>query len=211
MPVLRGSATFSRFRVEHAGKRASRAHRDLAEALRTHAFAPLDPARPEERAAGFVELRENDRVEFHAGALFEGEHALFAWRVDEVRIPTAVVRAELEQWRKRFLEEQGRPPGRKEKADAKDELRHTLKTRYPLATKIFDVSWDLEADLLQIWAGARKAVDEVQAAVEKAFAVKLVPVVPLAVAARLELSIEALAPTPSLTLPEGGKGSHGQA
>jgi recombination associated protein RdgC len=208
MPLLKGSATFSRFRVV-AAKRSAKTDLDLAKALRTHAFAPLEPSAPEERAQGFVELDDHDAAAFSPGALYRGEIALFAYRVDEVRIPSAVVRGELAGWQRKFEEENGRKPGKKEKADAKDEVRHTLRSRYPLASKAFDICWNQDAGLLQIWAGSRKAVDEVQAALEKACAVQLVPVVPIATAARLELAVDALKPTPELSMP-GSEGTHGQ-
>ena len=192
MPILKGSATFSRYRVEQ--KRGAR--KDASEALRMHAFTPLDPTQPEERAQGFVELEDRDGVEFTPGVLWRGERAVFAYRVDAVKIPSAVVKQELESWVKRFEEENGRKPGKREKADAKAELMHTLRARYPLATKTFDVSW--EKDVLMVWAGSRKMIDEVQAALEKAFGFELHMVAPVATAARLELNIESLKPTEAL-------------
>jgi DNA recombination-dependent growth factor C len=202
MPILKGAATFSRYRVEKAGKSPLPNKKNLPEALRLRAFQPLDPTGPDERVCGFVEFLAADQVDFTPGATYEGEYALFAYRIDEVRLPSAVVRAEFDGWKKRFEAEHQRPPGKKEKSDAKEEVRHTLKSRYPLTTKTYDVSWNLTTDLLQIWAGSRKAVDEVQGALEQAFTVSLVPVVPASVATALQLAIETLSPTPALSMPD---------
>lgn len=199
MPLLKGSATFSRYRVE-TGKRGKP---DVAKALKLRAFQPLERGGEEERAQGFVELNDRTRSEFTPGEIYEGEFALFSYRVDEVRIPSAAVKAELETWQQKFVAENGRPPGKKEKADAKDEVRHTLKARYPLATKTFDVSMNLESGHAQLWAGSRKAVDELQDAVEQALGVKLIPISPVTVAGELGIAEKSLTPTPALSMPEG--------
>ncbi|MBS2021186.1 MAG: recombination-associated protein RdgC [Deltaproteobacteria bacterium] len=202
MPLLKGSATFARFRVVKSGKHPLPDKKDLSKILRQRAFQPLDPAGPDERAQGFVELMNSDAVEFSAGATYEGEFAVFSYRVDEVRLPSAVIKAELEQWRKKFETQYERFPSKKEKSEAKDEIRHTLKSRYPLSSKTYDVSWNLESDLVLVWAGSRKAIDELQAALEQAFQVQLLPTVPTAVAAFNGLEIEALTPTPALSMPD---------
>ena len=155
------------------------------------------------RAQGFVELHDRSRSGFTPGALYEGDFALFAYRVDEIRIPSAAVKSALEAWQEQFKSENGRPPGKKEKADAKDELRHTLKSRYPVATKTFEVSMNLANGHAQLWAGSRKAIDEVEDAVEQALGVKLVPVSPVTVAEQLGIAEKALTPTPALSMPEG--------
>ena len=203
MPLLKGTATFSRYRVEPAaGAGKQKTPPDLAEALRLRAFQPLERGGEEERAQGFVELADKNRGEFSPGNTYEGPFALFSWRVDEIRIPSAAVKSELEAWQQRFVAENGRPPGKKEKGDAKDEIRHTLKSRYPVATKTFDVSLNLESGHAQLWAGSRKAVDELQDAVEQALGVKLVPVSPVTVAQQLGIAEKALTPTPLLSMPE---------
>lgn len=202
MPILRGSASFSRYSVERDAKSAKHPKKDLAKALQLRAFQPLERGGEEERAQGFVELAHKDRSEFSAGATYEGSYAVFAYRVDEIRIPAAAVRSELEAWEQRFEAESQRRPGKKEKADAKEEIRHSLKSRYPVSTKTYDVSWNVDTDHAQIWAGSRKAIDEVQSAVEQAFGVKLVPVAPGTIAAQLGIAEKSLAPTPALSMPE---------
>ena len=71
-------------------------------------------------------------------------------RVDEVKIPSSVIKDQLERWARAFQSENHRPPGRKEKNDAKQEIRSRLRTRFPLGTRTFDVSWNLESGQLQI-------------------------------------------------------------
>ena len=196
MPIATGSVTLTRYRVETDAKDPGKL---LGVQLRAHKFEPLDRAGPEERALGFVELEDRDGVAFSPGALHQGEHAVFSLRVDEIKVPAAALKAELERWLATFERENKRPASRKEKADAKAELRHTLKSRLPIQTRAFDVSWHLSSGLLLVWAASRKAIDEVQATLEKACKLRLVPLAPATVADALELAEKSLAPTPELS------------
>jgi recombination associated protein RdgC len=211
MPILKGAVTLARFRVETDANTPKDWKKQFGRALGGRPFVPLDPAGPDERAQGFVELADNDLTDFGPGSVHEGEHALFAYRVDEVRIPAAAVKAELEKWAKNFQKENDRNPGKREKADQKAQIRQALRGRFPVSTKVRDVSWHVEAGDLGIWASTRKAVDEVQEAIEKVFKLKLVPVVPVTVAHRLGVKDKALVPTPELSLPEAEGGTHGEA
>src|SRR5512133_1868276 len=174
MPVLRGSVTFARFRSE-TGKLPQDTRRWLARGLARGAFEPIDVQRGEDdRSAGFVALEDPDSTDFASGVL-ERSRALFAWRIDTLQVKAAAVRPELERWAAAFANEQRRPPTRGEKAGARDEIRHRLRQKASPTTRAFDVSWTLDASDLQIWAASRKVVEEVAAAVEAAFEVKLAP------------------------------------
>lgn len=205
MPILRGSVTLSRFRVEPHGGETPDWSRALPKGLTGHAFVPLDRDGPDDRTAGFCELEDRDAVDFSPNSVWYGEHALFCWRIDEIRIPASVVKSELETWAKTFEKENARKPGRNEKNEARTMIRQSWRSRAPIIVRTFDVSWNVEARLLQIWAGSRKAVDEVQAAVEQAFAVRLVQLVPSVVADSLGIADKALVPTPALSLPDEGR------
>jgi recombination associated protein RdgC len=209
MPILKGAATFSRYRVEVDSKSEKQGTKDLTKALKLHAFEPLDRKGKDERSQGFVELEDKDGVSFSKGAVYEGPYAVFAYRIDEIRVPASALRSEMDSWEQAFVAEHERPPGKKEKAEAKEELRFTLKTRYPVATKSFEVSWHTEEGHAQIWAGSRKAVDEVQAAVEEALGVKLIPVAPVTIAEELGIAEKALSPTAALFMDE--EAAHGGA
>ncbi|WP_242340236.1 MULTISPECIES: recombination-associated protein RdgC [Anaeromyxobacter] len=197
MPVLGGAVTFARFRWEPGKKPPSDTRRWLAKGLASGAFEPLDPAKgDEERAAGFVELEDQDATSF--ASIIQGEYALFAFRVDTLKVPAAALRVELERWRVAFEKEHGRPPAKREKAERKEAVRHLLRQRATPSSHVHDVSLNLKAGQVQIWAASRKAVDEVVAALETALEVKLAPLTPAALAARAGTPDAALAPTPEL-------------
>jgi recombination associated protein RdgC len=196
MPVLRGAITFARFRVE-SPKPPQDTRRWLVRGLARGAFEPIDIAKGEEdRAAGFVALDDSDSTEF--GGVLERGRALFAFRVDAIRVKGAAVRAELERWAAAFEQEHGRRPARGEKSTARDQIRHELRRKTEPTVRVFDVSWDVEGRALQVWAASRKAVEEIAAAIEAALEVKLAPMSVSAQAVKARISEAALAPTAAL-------------
>ena len=198
MPILRGSVTFARYRVQLPEKGASNVRRFLTNGLSSHAFEEIDRKGDEDRATGFVELENNASVEFSPGTVFYAERALFGFRVDVIRVSAASVREEVARWLVTFEREQSRKPGRTEKAEAKAGIRQKLRNRAPEQTKVHDVAWNLKTDQLQIWASSRKAIEEVSAAVESALGVKLLPLVPGAMAMDKGFDESSLEPTAAL-------------
>lgn len=198
MPVLRGSVTFSRFRVEPAEGTSTDWKRTLPRALRAHAFEPIDKASEEERATGFVELEDSDSTEFSPGSLFQGEYALFGFRVDQLKVSASALRAEMDKWAAAFVKEQQREPSRAERNERRSALRQAMRSRAEPRTRVHDVSWNLKSNQLQVWASSRTAIEEVQLAIESALKVKLLPRTPVALAALAGIPEQALAPTPEL-------------
>jgi recombination associated protein RdgC len=212
MPILRGAVTFSRFLVQPDEGAPADLTRSLSRTLKARAFAPIDRRSDEERAAGFVELENHDSSEFPAGALFYGEYALFGYRIDQIKVPGPVLRAEVDKWAAAFQKEKGRPPSRGEKAENRTSVRQMLRNRAVPLTKVHDVSWNLKSQQLQIWAASRKAVEEVLGAVETGFKVKLIPLNPASAAARMGIEDSALGPTAELIGMElQAEVSHGEA
>lgn len=197
MPILRGSVTFARFHVDPKAVPLDARH-FFSRALARGAFEPLDVQRGEEdRAAGFVTLTDADSTDF-AGGVLESGRALFAFRVDTLRIDAAAVRVELERWAVAFQAEHKRPPARRERTAAKGEVRHNLRKRTDPTTRVFDVSWNLASGEILVWAASRKAVEEIAAALETAFEVNPAPRSVVALAAAQKIPEDALAPSPEL-------------
>jgi recombination associated protein RdgC len=196
MPLLSGSATFSRFTVEPP---AGDPRKWLTRGLTRGRFEPLDLRGSEDdRAAGFVEREEIDSTRFGVGAVSLAEWAVFAWRVDSVAVPAAAVKAELAKWEAAFVTGSRRPPARAERASAREAIRRELRLRTPVATRTFDLTWNLQTRELLAWVGSRKVVDEIAAAFESAFGAKLTACSPAALAARGGAALARLAPTPEL-------------
>jgi recombination associated protein RdgC len=197
MPILRGSVTFARFHVDP--KAVPQNPRNFfSKGLGRGAFEPIDVARGEDdRAAGFVTLTDSDSTDF-AGGILESGRALFAFRVDTLRIEASAIRVELERWTAAFQVEHKRPPARGERIAAKGEIRHNLRKRAEPTTRVFDVSWALASGEILVWAASRKAVEEIAGAIETAFEVSLAPRSVAAHSVAQEIPEDALPPTPEL-------------
>jgi recombination associated protein RdgC len=194
MPIRKGALSFARFRL--SGDVPKDTRRWLTKALASRAFEGIDPKGDEERASGFVELEQSERTDFAPGSVFEGLSALFAWRVERLRVPSQALRGQLSEWAQAFEQKNGRAPGRREKTEQKDVIRRALRSKTAPTVKVFDVSVDLGARELQVWATARSVVDEVTEALESSLEVRLVPCVP---ASQLDAdALDRLAPTTEL-------------
>ncbi|MDQ3264053.1 MAG: recombination-associated protein RdgC [Myxococcota bacterium] len=205
MPILSGSVTFSRYRVEHSKKPPSDAKRWMLKGLKSMAFEPVDKKSEEDRSAGFAELEDRDGTDFNVGNLYRGNRALLCWRIDTLRVPSALLKEELARWAKVFEQENDRKPARSEKNEAKANFKQQLRDRALPSVKTHDIAWDLEHGELQIWAASRKVVDEILGTMETAFEIKLSPHTPTA----MSQNPDALKPTLSLVTGNKLEASHG--
>ncbi len=177
MPIRRGAVNVARFRLE--GDVPKDVKRWLARGLSKAAFAPIDVKSEDERAAGFVELDAPGASEFSSAALFYGEQALFSWRVDKLKVPASALRTGLSEWSQAFEKKNHRAPGRREKAEQKEQLKKALRARQEPVTKTYEISLDLGSRDVFVWATARTLIDEVHAALEGALDTQLRARVPV--------------------------------
>lgn len=198
MPVLRGSVTLRRFRVELVGERPKDVKRWVQRGLKRRAFEPIDVGGELDRAAGWVELEHNDRTDFAPGEVMIGEYALFAFRVDRLRVPGPILRAELDRWSAKYEADRGHPPGRAEKRQQKDLISKKLRARVFPSTKTHDLAWSLVHERLDVWSASAKIVEEIQFLFEESFEVRLHPLTPGAIAEAMDVPAGALWPTAAL-------------
>ena len=194
MPLQRGPVSIARFQLEN--EIPTEVRRWLTAALRTRAFEGIDPKGDEDAASGFVELEDNNATDFSPGSVFIEGHALFAWKIEKLRISASELRNEVKQWGEKFELDEGRPAGRKEKTAAKDAIRQKLRSKAEPSSKVFDVSLNLNNRDVHIWGTTRSAVDEITEAMESTLKTRLIARVPAAFA-KAEV-IDGLSPSPEL-------------
>lgn len=201
MPVLRGSVTYSRFRAEPLGERAKDVRRWAQRSLQRRAFEPIDRKAEDDRAAGWVEIERADLTEFTPSRVLFGEYLLASYRVDRLRVPGQVVKAELDKWAAEYEEQNGQPPKRSEKRNQKAEITFKLRQRAFPSTRTYDVSWNLTSNEVELWVASAKLVEELQVFVEETFELHLHPLTPGAIAEALDAPAGALLPTAGLVGP----------
>lgn len=202
MPILRGAVTFARYRVEFKEDAPKDLRKHFLSALQGHLFEPIDRKSDEDKSEGFVEVENNDSTEFPSSALFYGHRALFAWRIDTLKVSSSQLKEELDRWLQTFEAENARKPSRAEKAERKAAIRQMLRSRAEPITRVHDIAWNLETERLQIWSASRKIIDEIAGTLESAFGVTMILAAPGAVATAEGLAEDALLPTPALSTAE---------
>jgi recombination associated protein RdgC len=194
MPIRKGALSFARFKVHGALPKDAR--RWLLKGLASRAFEAIDPKSDDDRASGFVSFETPDRAEFQTTDVFRSTSALFAWRVEKLRIASAQLRGPLQEWAVAFERKNGRAPGRREKTEQKEAIRRALRTKTEPTVKVFDISFALTSKEIAVWATSRTVVDEVCEALESSLDVRLVPCVP---ASNVDAeTLDRLAPTSEL-------------
>ena len=198
MPIQQGAVTFARFMAEARKPRSKDVRRSLAKDLRSQAFQPLDRLGEQERTTGWVELDDADSVELPPSRFLFGSHLLVAYRIDQRKVPAAMVKRELDGWARDFLSRQNRSPKRIERAEQKELIVKRLRKRAFVTTQTIDVSWNLDSDEVLIWSPARKTVDEIHVALEETFDLRLHSKSPGALADATGARAASLAPTVAL-------------
>ncbi|MFO0725141.1 MAG: recombination-associated protein RdgC [Myxococcota bacterium] len=198
MPLLRGNLSLARFTVEPKPSAPKDLRRSAGKALKRKAFQPIDINGEDDRSLGWVEVEDSESSEFAGERLLFGEHLLFSLRVDRLRVPTSVVKNELNAWANAYEKENGYAPKRSEKKNQKELIERKLKKRAFPSRKIFDVSWNTSSQVLCIWATAAAAVEEIHLLIEETFEVRLHPMTPGAIAEAADLPRGALTPTADL-------------
>lgn len=198
MPVLKGAVTFARYKVVRTKDAPKDLKRSLSDALRRSAFEELDPGGDEDRASGWVELEDQDAVDLAPSRFIYGDYLMVSWRVDTLRVPTARVKAELDRWARVHEAEKGEPPNRASKKAQKELIIVKLRNQAFPSTRTYDLTWNLEKDVIFIWSSARKIVEEIVIALEDGFSLQLQAQSPGALTDAAEVSGDDIQPTPEL-------------
>ncbi len=184
MGFIRGSATFSRYRVTGG------LPDDYAEAfpkgILRYAFRNLDGLPGEERSTGWVNILDMFDSTFLAMEYFKDPYLALSWRVDVKKIPARALRqycleAESEVMRREELEYL--PKSRRD--DIKESVRLKLLNRAIPQSNVYDVIWNLQTGDLLFGGTSNKLCDEFVEIFRNTFDRLPIPVYPYAQARHL--------------------------
>jgi recombination associated protein RdgC len=198
VPILRGAIGFARFRARWTSERPKDMKRWLARGLRARAFEPINRTGEDDRSAGWVELEDSAQTELAPASFLFGEYVLAGWRIDKLRVPAAALKSELESWSREFQKGKGRPPSKAERSEQRETVVHRLRARVIPSSRVYDMSWNLKTDRIQIWAASRAIVEEVESTLETSFDLELDALTPHGTADILGYGAAALQPTAEL-------------
>lgn len=205
MPLQRGSIHLFRFRVLEALDPTGAG----LDGLGRRAFEPIDRETGEQdRAVGWVPILDGAETLSPASCYLDGD-LVIGWRIDQVRVPAALVKEALERWQSGFEARRGRRPSKKEKTEEKEIILRELRKQAFVTSKVHDVRWRVGAGELQVWASSAKVIEEVAVALEEDLGMVLRPTGP---GPRWEdggLPVDGLSPTAALFGEEAGLGAAG--
>lgn len=195
MPLQRGSIQLYRFRVVEAPDPSEGGF----EALVKRAFEPLNrETGEEERAVGWVSVLDGASDTLDPSLCYLDGDLILGWRVDQVRVPSALVKEQIDAWRPGFEERRGRRPSKRETEEQKEYILRDLRKQAFVSSKVIDVRWRVAANELQIWATSAKMIEEIAVALEEDLSMQLRSTGPGPRWEDAELPTDGLAPTAAL-------------
>ena len=190
MSLLQGTLSLRRFLV--LGPVPS--EQELMEGLRQDAFRPFEDGLEEERM-GWCDWRNLLIAPPDEDWVSQERFAIFALRQDTRRVPSALLKAQLE------LKLQGLQKdkdlafvGKEARISLQDEVKEELLRKVLPVPKVSEVAWDLKGGMLWTTASSTKTQSALIGLFIKSFGLELQPLAPLLLAGRLlpHVSVESL-------------------
>lgn len=181
MSLLAGSLTAARFLV--LGPVPSEF--DMGMHLSNDRFRPFENGLEEERA-GWCDWRNPLLTPPDPDWMIQDRFALFSLRVDTRRVPATILKAHVELWAQRIIEEKDlKGLGREARISLQDEVKAELLQKVSPTTKVYEVAWDLKGGQLWTTAASAKASGALLGLFMKTFGCELQPMAPIVLAARV--------------------------
>ena len=154
----------------------------IGEQLAAHAFSSIEHS-AEELALGWVELDDFQSADFSdPSSWWREDYVTFTLRRDQRRLPSALVKGELQREQQRFLAEN--PGYQRVPKDKNDELKELVRNRLLVrvlpSPSLMDVVWNLRTGRLTFASVSTRAMDDLTDLFQKTFAgLRLVSVYPM--------------------------------
>jgi len=190
MSLLQGTLSLRRFLV--LGPVPS--EDDLQEGLRQDCFHPFEDGLEEERS-GWCDWRNLLIAPPDKDWVMQERFAVFALRQDTRRVPTALLKAQVDLRLQSLQKEKDLAfVGKEARISLQDEVKAELLRKVLPTPKVSEVAWDLKGGMLWTTASSTKTQSELIGLFIKSFGCELQPLAPLLLAGRLlpRVSVESL-------------------
>lgn len=191
MALLSGSIRLRRF--EARGELPKDFANDFETAVNSHAFAELSENDSREEAVGWVSVADIFDTSLDRTKWLVGDTVNLAIRVDVKRIPSVIFKKECEKLEKTVKERDGRERlSVAERRELKELVKKKLSAKVLPTIKIIEMSWDIKRGEVYLFACSEKVSEIFKTLFEKTFKLKVHPLFPYAIAAKIAGSEERL-------------------
>ena len=181
MLVGKGALTFRAFEV--SGKNPVPGLDRILERLDTFSFKGVSPGDVGAARGGIGPDHLFDGAFTH-DKIFRGPYALFALRVDTVRVPGPLVAAHTALEIEAIMEAEGlERVGRARKQEIKQEIRRRLMAEMPPAQRSYGIFWSLKRQRVYLQSTSKPVVEHFLALFTRAFELDATPLIPGVLAA----------------------------
>ena len=176
MLVGRGSLSFRTFEV--SGKNPTPSHQLIVNRLEKFAFAGIK-SREEGAVTGWVGPEHLFDGDFNAAKIFRGQYAVFAFRVDTLKVPGNLIQAHTAVAIQAEMTAEGvEKLSGKRKREIKLDIKHQLLEEIPPTQRAYGVFWNVQAKKLYLQNTSKTIVEHFRALVERSFDIVVEPQVP---------------------------------
>ena len=190
MSLLQGSLSLRRFLVLGPVPTED----DLQEGLRQDAFRPFEDGLEEERL-GWCDWRNLLILPPDKDWVTQERFAIFGLRLDTRKVPTALLKAQVELKLQSLQKDKDLAfVGKEARISLQDEVKADLLRKVLPTPRVAEVAWDLKGGMLWTTASSTKTQSALIGLFIKSFGCELQPLAPLLLAGRLlpRVSVEAL-------------------
>jgi hypothetical protein len=176
MGLLAGTASFTRFTVE--GELPGNAWDFIAEQIEKRSYKDIDDTL-DEFSVGWVSVGDMFDSKFAYGSYSAGDYVALSMRVDERKVPGAVLKKFAAKEEARIKEEKDlRRIGRTLRLEIKERIKAELMRKSPPVPAVYDLCWNVPQGTVLFFSNGRKPLALLEELFKETFGLSLVMQVP---------------------------------
>lgn len=176
MGLLAGTASFTRFKVE--GELPGNVWDFIAEQIEKRSFKDIDDTL-DEFSVGWVSVGDMFDSKFAYGSYAAGDYVALSMRVDERKVPGAVLKKFAAKEEARIKEEKElRRLGRTLRLEIKERIKAELMRKSPPVPAVYDLCWNVPQGTVLFFSNGRKPLALLEELFKESFGLSLVMQVP---------------------------------
>lgn len=176
MGLLAGTASFTRFKVD--GELPGNIWDFIAEQIEKRSFKDIDDTL-DEFSIGWVAVGDMFDSKFAYGAYAAGDYVALSMRVDERKVPGAVLKKFAAKEEARIKEEKElRRLGRTLRLEIKERIKAELMRKSPPVPAVYDLCWNVPQGTVLFFSNGRKPLALLEELFKESFGLSLVMQVP---------------------------------